>query len=95
MAVYVIAHANVKDAEKMAEYAKGAGPTVAEHGGTFSMRGAVLETLAGDAEFNRAVMIEFPDADAARAWYRSNAYQALIANRNEAADMLFTLVEQA
>jgi uncharacterized protein (DUF1330 family) len=38
-------------------------------------------------------LIKFPDINAARTWYNDPAYQALIANRYEGADMLFTLSE--
>lgn len=93
MPAYVIVQLNVKNPEKMAENKKGASPTVEAHGGSFTLRGTVQETLAGDAQFNRCVKIEFPDADAARGWYNSAEYQALIPTRDEAADALFTLVE--
>lgn len=93
MTAYVVVHAKVKDAEKLAAYAKAAGVTVADHGGEFKVRAPILDVLAGQADYDRFVMIEFPDAAAARAWYNCPAYQALIPNRNEAADMLFTLAE--
>ena len=93
MTAYVAVHAKIKDPEKLAVYAKGAGATVAEHGGKFIVRAPILETLTGAGDFDRFVLIEFPDADSARAWYQSAAYQALIPNRNEGADMLFSLSE--
>jgi len=54
-----------------------------------------LETLTGAANYDVFVLIEFPDADSVRTWYQSAEYQALIPNRDEAADMLFTLAETA
>lgn len=39
-----------------------------------------LETLEGD-EIEGAVILEFPDMDAARAWYRSPEYQATAQHR--------------
>ncbi|MAE04785.1 MAG: hypothetical protein CMH76_00460 [Nitrospinae bacterium] len=35
------------------------------------------------------MVIKFPDQVAAKAWYDSPEYQALIPNRDEAADMVF------
>lgn len=93
MAAHVIIYATVKDPDKLATYAKGAGPTLAAHGGEFIMAAPVLETLTGQGKFDKYVQIKFPDADAARAWYNSDEYQALIPDRDEGADMLFTLVE--
>ena len=93
MVAYVVVHAKVKNPDKLAEYANAAGDTVAAHGGTISARAAILETLTGEADFDRFVLLEFPDADTARGWYQSADYQALIPNRDEAADMLFTLAE--
>jgi len=95
MTAFVVVHAKIKDQEKLGVYAKAAGQTVTEHGGKFTTRAPILETLAGDAHYDRFVLIEFPDSNSARNWYQSAAYQALIPNRNEAADMLFTLAEPA
>lgn len=95
MTAHVVVYAKIKDPEKLAAYSKAAGATVAEHGGTFIMRAPVLETLTGVGDFDRFVLIEFPDPGSARDWYNSAAYQALIPNRDEAADMLFTLAESA
>ncbi len=95
MTAFVVVHAKIKDPEKLGVYAKAAGPTLAAHGGKFAARAPILETLTGDADYDVFVLIEFPDADSARNWYQSAAYQALIPNRDEAADMLFTLAESA
>lgn len=95
MTAYVAVHAKIKDQEKLGVYAKAAGQTLAAHGGKFTTRAPILETLAGDARYDVFVLIEFPDADAARTWYQSAEYQALIPNRDEAADMLFSLAESA
>ena len=72
---------------------KAAGPTTAVHGGEFIMRAPIVETLTGPDGYDRFVLIKFPDIDAARAWCNDPDYQALIANRDEGADMLFTLSE--
>ena len=39
-----------------------------------------IETLEGD-EIEGAVILEFPDVEAARAWYRSPEYQAVAEHR--------------
>ncbi len=94
MPAYVVAQVKVKDPEKMAAYAKAAGPTLAAFGAEIIMRAPVLETLAGDADFDRCVMTKFTDVETARAWYNSEAYQEAIKLRDEATErVVFTLVE--
>ncbi len=39
-----------------------------------------IETLEGDG-IEGAVILEFPDLEAARAWYRSPEYQAVVRHR--------------
>jgi len=95
MTAYVVVHAKIKDQEKLGIYAKAAGQTLTAHGGKFSARAPILETLTGTANYDVFVLIKFPDADSARTWYQSAEYQALIPNRDAAADMLFTLAETA
>lgn len=95
MATYVIAQARTKDAEKLAAYGQAAGPTIAEHGGEMVMRAPVVEVLCGNTDFERFLMIKFENADTARAWHNSDAYQALIPLRNEGADISLILIEAA
>ena len=56
-------------------------------------RSASTETLEGDEETRRVVIIEFPDAAAARAWYESDEYQALKGIREDAGDGQFIIVD--
>ena len=69
MAVYVIAQVDIHNFETWQEYAKVGGGAVAKHGGRLFAQSAepvVLEdTGAGVA---RAVILEFPDIGAAKAW---------------------------
>ncbi|MEM7426267.1 MAG: DUF1330 domain-containing protein [Pseudomonadota bacterium] len=93
MPAYVVVEVTVKNAEKLQEYSAAAGPTVVAHGGVFNLRAAVVETLTGQADFSRFVLIEFPDVQTAQGWYNSPEYQALIPLRDEGADMVFVLTE--
>lgn len=93
MTVFIMSPFTVLDGAKMKEYAAAAGPIVAEYGGQISKRGRFLEALAGDHGGDGIGLIEFPDADAARAWYHSDVYQELIPLRSEACDITFTLYE--
>lgn len=93
MSAYVIALASVKDPEKLKEYGAVAGPSIKAAGGEIMSAARVLETLAGSFEHERAVLIRFPDAIAARAWYNGDTYQAVIPIRDEALDAVFFLAE--
>lgn len=93
MTAYVVVYAKIKDPEKLARYSKAASETIDAHGGAFSIRSSIQQVLTGMADYDRFVLIEFPDTASARRWYDSAEYQALIPLRDEAADMLFTLAK--
>ena len=90
MSAYVIVHGTPKDTEKMQEYSAAAIATVAQHGGEFLARGPAT-VLSGSIDYKIAAVIQFPDAAAAKAWYDSPEYQALIPLRQEALDIAFIL----
>jgi uncharacterized protein (DUF1330 family) len=74
MPAYWIAHVEVTDAERYGEYAKRAGPAIEAHGGKFLARGGAHHQFEGK-DRARNVVIVFPDIEAAKACYRSAAYQ--------------------
>lgn len=83
MTTYAIAKlAHVVMGAAIAEYLQRIDATLEPFGGRFRVHGAqaqVLEgTWAGDL-----IVIEFPDRQAAQAWYVSPAYQAILALRTE------------
>ncbi len=43
--------------------------------------------LAGEHDHKLVAILKFPDKDSIKSWFESDAYQALIPNRLEAADM--------
>jgi uncharacterized protein (DUF1330 family) len=96
MPVYVIADVReVRDVEALIEYRRRNTDAVANHGGRFLIRGGESTPLEGDWPTKRIVLIEFPDADAARAWWESDEYAPLKAMRREASDTNILLVEGA
>ncbi len=50
------------------------------------------EVLAGP-EHEGMVVLEFPDMEAAKAWYKSDAYQEALKHRAKAAEFHVTLIE--
>ena len=94
MPVYVIGDVReVRDPDALVEYRRRNTDAVARHGGRFVVRGGEATPLDGDWDTLRIVVIEFPDADAARAWWDSDEYAPLKAMRREASDTNIVLVE--
>ena len=78
MPAYVIADVrDAWDADALDEYRRRNTDAVANHGGRFVVRGGEQEPLEGDWPSKRLVVIEFPDMDAARAWWSSEEYEAI------------------
>jgi uncharacterized protein (DUF1330 family) len=94
MPAYVIADVRtVRDQDALIEYRRRNTATVAGHGGRFVVRGGEAELLEGTWDTLRMVVIEFPDTDAARAWWESEEYAPLKQMRREASDTNIVLVE--
>ena len=91
MSAFVVVQGTVIDPDIMQEYGAAAGPIVAAHGGELMARGPI-EVLSGSSDHKISVVIRFPDAAKARAWYESAKYQALIPIRDSALNSVFTLV---
>lgn len=81
MAAYFVAQYLVRDAVLYQEYAAGAGPTVAAHGGELIAFDVAAETVEGEPPGPQTVVIRFDSTEAARAWYNSDAYQAVVQKR--------------
>ncbi len=88
MSAYVIGHMTVKDIDKWAEYRRQVPSTLEPWGAKVIFRGQRTGVLIGEHRHTDIVVIQFPDQDALRRWYSSEAYQALITLRNEAAEMV-------
>ena len=96
MPVYVIADVReVRNVETLIEYRRRNTDAVANHSGRFLIRGGDATALEGEWPTQRIVLIEFPDADAARAWWESDEYAPLKAMRREASDTNILLVKGA
>jgi uncharacterized protein (DUF1330 family) len=95
MAAYLIAEVDVTDAALFEEYRKRVPGTIAQHGGTYLVRGGSTETKEGGWEPKRLVVLEFPSMEQARKWYQSPEYAPALALRLKAARSKVVLVEGA
>ena len=84
MAAYIIATLNIHDRDRYADYEAGFLAAFEPYGGRFHCVDEAPETLEGEWDWTRTVIIEFKDKETARAWYESADYQAIVPHRQAA-----------
>lgn len=98
MPAYVLGEIRTDDPAKLAKltetYVPPALQSIADYGGRL-LAGGQPEMLDGGPEPVRAVVVEFPDAAAARRWYHSPEYQGVINLRLSTADGRVLLLDGA
>ncbi|HKS89925.1 MAG TPA: DUF1330 domain-containing protein [Stellaceae bacterium] len=98
MPAYVLGEIRTDDPVTLARltetYVPPALASIAAYGGRL-IAGGQPEMLDGSPTPARAVVIEFPDAGAARRWYRSPEYQGVINLRLSSADGRVLLLDGA
>ncbi len=92
MAAYVIAEVEVHDGDRYETYKRMVPPTLAAYGGRFVVRGGEVETLEGGWSPGRLVILEFPSAERAKAWWDSEEYAAAKALRQATAQTRMIVV---
>lgn len=93
MSAYVIFDIEVTNPVEYEEYKKLAAPTVAQYGGKYIVRGGKTETLEGTWLPKRLVVLEFENAERAKAWVNSSEYAPARALRNQHAKSQAIVVE--
>lgn len=93
MAAYVIVDIDITDPARYEEYKRLAGPTVGAHGGRYIVRGGKVSTLEGGWQPGRIVVLEFPTAEKAKAWWSCAEYGAAKAVRQAASRSRMIVVE--
>jgi len=89
---WVSAYRAVKDADKLAAYAKLAGPAITAGGGRFLARGLPVEVYESGLQ-QRTVLIEFDSVEHARAVHDSPDYQAALDALGDGAERDLRIVE--
>jgi uncharacterized protein (DUF1330 family) len=90
MPAYIVSVVNVRNPDKYKDYAALAPAAIEKFGGRFLARGGIAAVLEGGLDANRLVVVEFPSAERAKAFYNSPEYQAARQKRLGAAD--FTMM---
>jgi len=93
MAAYFIVDVEVTDPAGFEEYRQLVPGTVQKYGGRFLVRGGAVETLEGDWQPKRVVVLEFPSLEQAKRWYNSEDYRDPKALRFKTAKSKLILVE--
>jgi uncharacterized protein (DUF1330 family) len=82
MAAYVFINFDVVDAGRQAALVPRFQEALKAAGGRMVIMGGVVDTLEGDiAPYTRAGVLEFPTVEAAQAFYRSDDYAPIRAER--------------
>jgi len=93
MPAYIISDVTVSDAEAFQTYRTRAAASIAHYGGHYLVRGGPIEKLEGDWSPQAIVIVEFPDLERARAWYRSPEYAHALEVRDQALSRNLILVD--
>ena len=88
MSAYLIGHISIKNPDKWKIYVKGVQKSLMPFEAEVIFRGRRATVLAGEHPHQHTVVIKFPDQPTLQRWYRSDAYQALISIRDEAANVV-------
>ncbi len=95
MTAFFVATVSVKDSEKFQEYGAKASQTLQGFGGELVLRGKAEGALVGAVNHQVVGIVKFPDMATLNSWHESDAYQALIPLRDEAAEFTIVKYEQA
>ncbi len=93
MSAYIIVDVKVTDLQTYQGYTKLVPATVEAYGGKFIVRGGKAETLEGDWQPNRVVVLEFASVEKAKAWWNSDEYREPKALRHSASEAQMIVVE--
>ena len=93
MAAYIIVEVAVRDPVRYERYKELVPASIAAYGGRFIVRGGAVEALEGEWKPGRLVILEFPSAERARAWWSSPEYAEAKALRLATANSKMLLVE--
>jgi uncharacterized protein (DUF1330 family) len=93
MPAYIVVQIDVTDPAPYEDYKAMAPPSIAKYGGRYIVRGGPVEVLEGSWEPRRFVVLEFPDAGRARAWWASEEYADAKSLRHRCARSEMILVQ--
>ncbi|MEO6279330.1 DUF1330 domain-containing protein [Roseateles sp.] len=93
MPAYILANVTVTNPTEYEDYRRLSTLAMKEHGAEVLVRGGKTTVLEGDWTPDRVVLLKFPTADAAQAFYDSPEYGAAREAREGIAVMRMVLIE--
>ena len=93
MCAYVIVEIDIVDPAGYEEYKKLASATVEKYGGKYVVRGGAAETLEGDWNPKRIVVLQFDSMQRAKEWLNSEEYREPRKMRHRTARTRMVVVE--
>jgi len=84
MTVYALIELEITNMDGMGPYIQAVAGTVAAHGGKYLVQAGNTEVIEGSlGEYPVKVVLEFPSMAAAKGWYNSAEYQAILPHRTK------------
>jgi uncharacterized protein (DUF1330 family) len=93
MKAYIIVDVQINDPKRYEDYKKLTPASLKPFDGKFVARGGQTETLEGDWQPGRVVILEFPSIEKAKAWWSSDIYAPAKALRQATAVSRMIVVE--
>ena len=93
MKAYIIVDVKITDPSRYEDYKKLTPGSLIPFDGKFIVRGGQTETLEGEWNPGRIVVLEFPSMEKAKAWWSSAGYAPAKAIRQSASDTKMIVVE--
>jgi uncharacterized protein (DUF1330 family) len=93
MSAFVIVEVTIRDHKEYEEYKKLTPASIEAYGGRFIIRGAKTETLEGQWNPERIVVLEFATVARAKEWWNSPEYSKAKAIRQRTASTNMIVVE--
>ncbi|MFO1136115.1 MAG: DUF1330 domain-containing protein [Rhodoblastus sp.] len=93
MAAYLIFDVEIRDMERYQVFMAGVKPALEAAGARYLARGGPHKVYEGDWSPRRIVLLEFPSAEAADAFYNGPVYQGLKQIRDECSSARLVMVE--
>lgn len=90
---YLILDFSIKDFNRFKEYIDKIPEFINKHGGRYIVKGVEAETMEGDWQPERVVVLEFPTTDAAKGFLADPGAQPLFSLRHKTTDSRLILVE--
>lgn len=93
MPAYLIANIDLHDAQRYNLYVEGVPALIEKHRGRYRVRGGDSQVLEGRWSPSRLIVLEFPDREAALAFYNDPEYEPYKSLRQSISDSSLILVD--